>query len=50
LVASIAQGRESPTALERNPFPDEKRARVLDEIAKANPSSSLEFWATWLEG
>jgi hypothetical protein len=48
-VSSVAEGRGSPVELEGNPLPEEERARVLDEIAQANPSSSPEFWAAWLE-
>jgi hypothetical protein len=48
-VSSVAEGRGNPVELEKNPLPEEERTRVLDEIAEANPSSSLEFWAAWLE-
>jgi hypothetical protein len=48
-VSSVAEGRDNPVALEGNPLPEDQRTRVLDEIAGANPSSSLEFWAAWLE-
>ena len=49
-VRTASAGRETPVALENNPFSDSERSDLLASIAAANPGCELDFWQSWLEG
>jgi hypothetical protein len=43
-IAGVAQGREYPAALARNPLPQSEKDAALSEIQRRNPDVDLEFW------
>jgi hypothetical protein len=49
VVHSVAEGRETPVALENNPLSDDDRSRVLERIRDLNPTSESDFWASLLD-
>jgi hypothetical protein len=47
-LAVVAQRREYPVALERNPLTPSEKHRVLATIGQHNPNMDLHFWETLL--
>src|SRR5688572_18401690 len=48
-VRAASAGRETPVALENNPFSEAERSDLLAAISKANPGCELAFWESWFE-
>jgi hypothetical protein len=43
-LAAIAEGRDSPVALDANPLSDDERARFLQTVAEANHGVDTRYW------
>lgn len=46
-VQSVAQGRENPVKLEKNPLTKAAVKSILKYIKQINPNSNLDFWKGW---
>lgn len=44
LIEAASRGWASSAEDEENPFPDEERRAILEQIAAANPGVDLDFW------
>ena len=50
MIQRLSVGRENPVELEKNPLPDEGKARALEAIRALNGNEAgLEFWKLMLE-
>ena len=48
-LADIAEGRDSPVAVENNPLTDDEHDRFLGTVAEANPGIETWYWEQVLE-
>jgi len=48
-ITAIAENREYPEALERNPLAQSDKDSTLDVIRKSNPGIDIDFWETLLD-